>query len=1085
MKLQNKLLVILTLITVNICSSQIEKDTLVAFQYYKKADSLLTAKKFDESIALFEKALPIYEQAKAWVRVAGCYNKISSNLMRMNKFDELLLQTNKTLEFCNNKLEENHLENAQVFAFKGWYYEQKHDYNSALLNYHKSLNIREKRLPKIHKIIGKTYYSLGAIYKTTGKFDKAIEYFKRVLSIYSEIFEQTDQKIGDTYSWLGSIYSDLQKNDEALNYYKKALSVTIKNKGESSVRVAMIYMNLGITYRRIKQLDLAIDFYNKSLLIHKKKKNFKEVSKVYLNTGILYSHNGEYDKALKYIKRSLEIWETNYGNTFPVLFGLANMHMCYIYLANRDIEKGLRYINKALDIFRDTFGDSNSYVTSCYDMLGEIYIEKKKYDIALNYFNKSLKIKKRIYDKDRIDIVRTYNSFGLLYNQIDEYDKALEYYKKSIDFLKKSPEEDLNLFIDTNEFIAEIYFKLGAFDKSLNFYDEALQYNTKDVFASHNNNLDFKKYHILNRALTTLSGKAKIYLELYKRDNNISDLNKCIRIYKDLNEFVDYLGKLHQNYEDKVSLAEKSKEIYTHAIRACMIKYKITNETSWLGKMQYYSEKSKSNILKKLLSDHNAKKFLELPKELITLTDTLKSNKAYYQSRITSEQTKDSIDNAMVQKYEGKLFDVSGKQDSLIQLLEKKYPRYYKLKHDNNVISASGIQDKLDKNSTLLEFSLSDSITYAFTITKNKFTVKELQTPNLDEQIKAFREATISKDITSYKQLGNSLYNTLIRPIKNELVANELIIIPDGSLWHLNFDLLLTKGETTKTPSELPYLLKDYAITYANSATLYFNPFQETQQKERQQGVLAFSFSDSTNMVNTKNISLARLRGVTEDLPGTRKEIKAIADIIDGQYFFGEDSDEANFKKNASKYKILHLALHGDVDNERPQNSKLYFTKSKDTIEDSYLYGHELFALNIPSELTVLSACNTGTGKIAKGEGVMSLGHAFQYAGTKSLLLSSWEVPDETTPELMKYFYTNLKEGMSKSKALQQAKLQYLEQADIYKAAPFYWGGFYLVGDNAPIDFGVNSLWYWGIGLVVGLVFITIFLLYRKNKQIS
>ncbi|WP_034230541.1 CHAT domain-containing protein, partial [Aquimarina pacifica] len=205
---------------------------------------------------------------------------------------------------------------------------------------------------------------------------------------------------------------------------------------------------------------------------------------------------------------------------------------------------------------------------------------------------------------------------------------------------------------------------------------------------------------------------------------------------------------------------------------------------------------------------------------------------------------------------------------------------------------------------------------------------------------------------------------------------------------------------------------------------------------------------------SSNNISLAALRSIGDDLPGTRKEIRAISNIIDGHYFFGKEADEANFKKNASKYKILHLALHGEVDNENPEKSKLYFTKGKDTIEDNLLYSHELFALDIPAELTVLSACNTGTGKIAKGEGIMSLGNAFQYAGTKSLLLSHWEVHDESAPELMQYFYKNLNDGMNKAMALQQAKIQYIATADFYRTAPFYWGGFYLVGDSTPIDFG-------------------------------
>lgn len=114
----------------------------------------------------------------------------------------------------------------------------------------------------------------------------------------------------------------------------------------------------------------------------------------------------------------------------------------------------------------------------------------------------------------------------------------------------------------------------------------------------------------------------------------------------------------------------------------------------------------------------------------------------------------------------------------------------------------------------------------------------------------------------------------------------------------------------------------------------------------------------------------------------------------------------------------------------------------------------------------------------------MSLGTAFQYAGTKSLLLTSWEVSDQTTPELMTYFYTNLKTGMNKAKALQQAKLQYLATANINRTAPFYWGGFYLVGDSAPIHFNDNTLLYWILGIgVLGMLFLGVFWYQRKVKK--
>ncbi len=1081
MKLSTKLLITLLLLIVNISFSQIEKDTLVAYQYYKKADSLLTARQYEESITLFEKALPLYINVKEWEQVVSCYNKLSENLWRSHFSEKSISYAEKAIITCNSYLDKEHLEKAYAYDNIGKYHEKKADYDKSRIYYEKSLNIRKKLLVKNHPDIARSYENLSDFYYYTEKHQRAIEYCKKALIIYLKKFHSKHLKIGNIYNKLASSYVVLGENDKALDFFKKSLATRVENFGENHMYSAYVYSNMGTAYYAIKQLDDALNYYKKAELIFKKENSISALCYLYINIGIIYIEQEEVDKALRYYKESLNLTQKLYGFNHPDVARIY-VNLAIIYSENYgDNENSLLYNEKALKIYKNTFGESHYQVATIYNNLGNINLRERNYKKAFSYFQKCLKIQESIFDENHPNIAKCYISIGNFYRGKNLYNKSLDNYLKALNILEKSPNQHLDLLSGVFNHIGEIYYKQQKYLKSLSSYENALIHNTKTEYLKvYKKTINLDHYNDLNRLFDTFLGSAKTLLTAYEKNKIIKNLNESLSLYTNLDMLTDHFRLSYQDHQDKVKLAEKTKEMYMDAIKACFTKNEATNDNFWLEKARYYSEKSKSNILKNLLSDNRAKKFSRLPEKLIALENDLKSDKAFYQSRIKVSQIKDSINVETIQEYESKLFDVTRKQDSLTELLEKEYPKYYQFKHDTKVISVSEIQEKLNTKTTVLEFFTSDSITYAFIISKNKFTIKELQTSKLDEKIKDFREATISKDAASYKQLANTLYNSLINPVKEELIGDELIIIPDGLLWQLNFDLLLTKKIEAETPSELPYLLKDYAITYANSATLYFNPFQETQQKERQQGVLAFSFSDSTNVVNTKNISLARLRGVAEDLPGTRKEIRAIADIIDGQYYFGEDSDEANFKKNASNYKILHLALHGDVDNERPQNSKLYFTKSNDTIEDSYLYGHELFALNIPSELTVLSACNTGTGKIAKGEGIMSLGHAFQYAGTKSLLLSSWEVPDETTPELMKYFYTNLKEGMSKSKALQQAKLQYLEQADIYKAAPFYWGGFYLVGDNAPIDFGTNPLWYWVIGIIT--VLILMLFIYKKRK---
>ncbi len=1059
-------------------TAQIKIDTTRASQYYKEADSLLIQKKYEESIALFNKALPEYKKAKAWEKVASCYNKISEN--QWYKGDESLLSAKKALEISTDYLMEGNKFEADSYDNIGFYHKGVPNYDEALQYYEKALKIREKIFPNEHLDIAKSYSNLGSVYWSTSKYKEALEFHKKALAINLKILGPDHSKTGRNYNNIGLVYDNLGKLDIALEYYKKFLNNTIRNSGSDDIYVGYSYVNMGVTYLNLKQNNNALSYFQKALPILLKENRLNGLKAVYQNMGIVYDIKGEYDKALEYQKKSLEIASKIFGEQHPAI-GVIYANISVIFHKKGDEKKEIEYYKKALEIYTASLGENHYLVALSYHNMGNTYSINKEYDKAQKYFNKALSIRNKIFDKNNPNISVSYSGIANLYFRQKMYDESLKYHKKGLTILQNSYGEQHPRAISLYNNIAFVYQIQKNHAKAITNFDKALLSNTKKKFQKGiENTFDPNHYSDWKLLLETLKGKAKTLKDLYQESNDREFLNQSIVIYKNADVLIKNMRKIYQNYEDKVVFAKQVKEIYTDAINTYLLEYEEAKKRSSLTRIFYYMERSKSNILKELLNDSYAKSYTGLPNELLTTEKIIRTNRAFYISQILKEESKKSIDTIKIEEYENELFNINRRRDSLNQSLEKNYPKYFKLKYNNDIVKTSNIQKQLDNKTTLLEFFTGDSITYAFTISKNEIAVQELATPKLTKQVEQFRKSITSKNIQEFKKQSHLLYNALIAPVKEQLKGDELVVVPDGPLWHLNFELLLTQNDVSENPGELSYLLKDYAITYANSANLLFNPFKKVTSEDEKEGCLAFSFSDSTNIVTSKNISLATLRDTGDDLPGTRKEIRAIADIIDGQYYFGAEANEANFKKKANQYKIVHLALHGEVDNERPENSKLFFTKSNDTIEDNLLYAHELFALDIPSELTVLSACNTGTGKIAKGEGIMSLGNAFQYAGTKSLLLSSWEVPDNTAPELMRYFYTNLKAGMHKGKALQQAKLQYLKTADRYHKDPFYWGGFYLVGDSAPIQFRDTNSWYWIIGLGV-LLILGLFLYKRKR----
>ena len=181
------------------------------------------------------------------------------------------------------------------------------------------------------------------------------------------------------------------------------------------------------------------------------------------------------------------------------------------------------------------------------------------------------------------------------------------------------------------------------------------------------------------------------------------------------------------------------------------------------------------------------------------------------------------------------------------------------------------------------------------------------------------------------------------------------------------------------------------------------------------------------------------------------KEIENIASYFkkgNAEIYLRNDATEENVKREGElkKFNYIHFATHGIIDESKPDFSSLVLTRNNNSEEDGFLRASEIFNLNLNADLVVLSACQTGLGKLIRGEGMVGLTRAFMYAGTPTVLVSLWSVSDVSTATLMGEFYRNLvKEKLSKTDALRKAQLSLLGNEKF--AHPFYWAPFVLVGD--------------------------------------
>jgi CHAT domain-containing protein len=225
------------------------------------------------------------------------------------------------------------------------------------------------------------------------------------------------------------------------------------------------------------------------------------------------------------------------------------------------------------------------------------------------------------------------------------------------------------------------------------------------------------------------------------------------------------------------------------------------------------------------------------------------------------------------------------------------------------------------------------------------------------------------------------------------------------------------------------------------------------------------------------------LRETLIELPGAVDEVTKLKELYNGEFYVGLQANETVFKDCAPKYGILHLAMHGLVNQKDPEYSGLALTEDQSKDEDNFLYAYEIKQLGLHAGLVVLSACETGVGKYQRGEGVVSIGRGFMYAGAPSLLMTLWNLNDQSGAVIVEQFYKNLSEGMEKDEAIRQAKLFYLDNYPPEYTHPFMWAAFVQVGDYSSIQINHKTNWnYYIIGAVVILLVLLLSIFKTRKK---
>ncbi|MCI0443771.1 CHAT domain-containing protein [bacterium] len=406
-----------------------------------------------------------------------------------------------------------------------------------------------------------------------------------------------------------------------------------------------------------------------------------------------------------------------------------------------------------------------------------------------------------------------------------------------------------------------------------------------------------------------------------------------------------------------------------------------------------------------------------------------------------------------------KLLEAEGELDQFILDLKFQNPQYAQLKYPEPY-EAGKIQKQLDEKTVLLEFFLGEKKSFVFAVTSKGLQIGSLPgRAELQESIQKYLEriripqkTSLGKDtnrlLHSYRQQAYTLFHLLISPVQPHLKGKEhLILILDGILHYVPFETLITDEDRL--------LIEDSRVAYAPSATIWVT-LQKKPKQRNLKALIAFAdpvLASGPSRADEK-LQNARLDNLVR-LQYTREEVERIASLYPEhlrEIYVANEANEAKFRnEEISQYEVVHFATHALIDEEVPRRSGIVLTPETNNESDGILQMHEIWNLNLNTRLVVLSACDTGLGKLVSGEGIVSMMRSFFYAGTKNVVVSLWNVDDNSTADLMKDFYVHMKSGRDPAESLRQAKLNMIQKAksgSSYAAfeQPYYWAPFILVG---------------------------------------
>ena len=648
-----------------------------------------------------------------------------------------------------------------------------------------------------------TLNNIGSVYESLGEKQQALKYFNQSLPLSRQVGDKGGE--ATTLSNIGLVYSDLGEKQQALKFYNQSLPLT-RQVGDKTGEAATL-SNIGAVYSALGEKQQALKFYNQSLPLRRQVGDKGGEAATLSNIGAVYSALGDNQQALKFYNQSLPL-SRQVGDKGGEATTLSNIGLVYSDLGEK--QQALKFYNQSLPLTRQV-GDKGGEATTL-NNIGAVYSAFGDNQQALNYYNQSLPLKRQVGDKG--GEATTLSNIGLVYSDLGDNQQALNYYNQSLPLSRQVGDKDGEARTLTN--IGAVYSYLGDNQQALKYFNQSLP---------------------LTQKVGDKAGEATTLYNIAYAESNTGNLQQALTQIQAAIKIIEVLRTKVDSQDLRTSYFASQQDVYKFYIDLLMQLHKKDPSKGYNALSLHASESSRARGLIELLTEAKANIRKDVNPKLLEEEKDLQLKIEARQKLIQELPSKPQTETAQ-ENFKKELETLLTQQKELETKIRTSSPKYAALQYPQP-LNLPQIQQQLDKDTLLLEYSLGDKHSYLWAVTPNSIDTYELPPrKQIKEAATEFRGLLIKcqklvdscQDLSADKK-AQALKNTalsatklskiILAPVADKLGLHRLVIVADGALQTIPFAALTEPGKGTNSQGKNTWRL-EIAATQTKSACADF-----------------------------------------------------------------------------------------------------------------------------------------------------------------------------------------------------------------------------------------------------------------------